>query len=404
MDNLTRPVLYGMPASLYTSKVRSYLRKQRIAFEERPPGHPDFKKYIVPKVGRWIIPVLRLPDGTVLQDGSMIIDYFEALRTTAATAPDDRSLGSVLPTVPLGPSAVPANPLLAALAHLFELFGGEGLLRSAMHYRWNFDAENLDFLRQEFSSNLAPGAGRTQQDESFAFASSRMRAATEAFGVNSRTIPAVEAATEEFLRLFDQHLAATPYLLGYQPSHGDYGLLGPIHAHLARDPHPGRLIKRIAPRVWRWVERMNAPDADAGEYPATVNESIEPEALTELLQFIAQDYLPEIQAHVTYANTWLSERLDLPAGTSGLKKPSVRTIGAASITWRGLAMDVIIMPYRLLLLQRFQDAAKRLDAHDASRLQSLLQATGLQALLELQCRRRVLHQDFQEVWGSDNTQ
>jgi hypothetical protein len=31
----TSPILYGMSGSLYTAKVRSYLRKQRIAFEER---------------------------------------------------------------------------------------------------------------------------------------------------------------------------------------------------------------------------------------------------------------------------------------------------------------------------------------------------------------------------------
>jgi len=37
-------------------------------------------------------------------------------------------------------STDPESPTLLAISHLFELFGSEGLLRPAMHYRWNFDA------------------------------------------------------------------------------------------------------------------------------------------------------------------------------------------------------------------------------------------------------------------------
>ena len=70
----TDTILYGMPGSLYTAKVRSYLRKQRIPFEERSPAHPHFREHVVSTIGRWIIPVLQTPDGTLVQDGSMIID------------------------------------------------------------------------------------------------------------------------------------------------------------------------------------------------------------------------------------------------------------------------------------------------------------------------------------------
>src|SRR3569623_1927057 len=69
-------VLFGMPASLYTAKVRSYLRKQRLDFIERTPGHPSFLGEVVPAVGRWIIPVLQTPEGRLIQDGADIIDHF----------------------------------------------------------------------------------------------------------------------------------------------------------------------------------------------------------------------------------------------------------------------------------------------------------------------------------------
>jgi len=109
-------ILYGTPGSLYTGKARAYLRKQGIAFEERTAGDPRFRAEVVPVVGRWIIPVLLTPEGRYVQDGADIIDHFED--------------GSTVP--------VPARlstPLHAVVARVFELFGGEGLLRPAMHYR-----------------------------------------------------------------------------------------------------------------------------------------------------------------------------------------------------------------------------------------------------------------------------
>ena len=386
------PVLYGMPGSLYTGKVRSYLRKQRIAFDERPAGDPRFREEIVPQIGRWIIPVLQMPDGTLLQDGAAILDHFEA--NAAALGLTQR------------PRALPQDAVLAVLAHVFELFGGEGLLRPAMHYRWNFDADNLDFLRADFCAGLAPGASHDEQNANFDFASKRMRKATLAFGVTTQTSALIESSYADFLARLDQHLAHTPYLLGDTPTFADYGLIAPLYAHLARDPHPAGLMKRTAPRVWRWVERMNSPEADIGEYLGRAPSWVDTDtacaarsSLDALLTFVAEDYLPELEAHVSFANDWLASRADMPAGSNGMPKPGDRHIGSTRIVWRGQAIDVIVMPYRLYLLQRVQDVAERLDRGDAARLQRLLERNGLASLLTLKCRRRVLRQGHLEVWG-----
>lgn len=381
------PILYGMPGSLYTAKVRAYLRKQRITFEERAVGHPRFRSEVLPQIGRWIIPVVQLPDSTLLQDSTVIIDYFES-----------KGMGH-------GPRALPEDPLLAVLSHLFELFGSEGLLRSAMHYRWNFDAENLDFLRADFGSTLAPGASIAQQNEVFESASKRMRVAAVAVGVNSKTIPAIEASTIEFLLRFDGHLANTPYLLGSTPTYADYGLIAPLFALLGRDPFPAKLMKKMAPRVWRWVERMNAPDVDAGEYldksTDWLNPSANAQTLEALLQFVAEDYLPELAAHIHFANSWLAKQPELAAGTNGCTKPGERAIGITQVHWRGHSMDVLVMPYRIYMLQRVQDAAQGLSSEHSSRLRELLSRTGLSDVLDLRCRRRVLRQGHFEVWGPD---
>lgn len=397
------PILYGMPASLYTAKVRSYLRKQRIAFEERPAGDPRFVAEVVPAIGRWIIPVLQLPDGTLLQDGAVIIDHLEARRDSPGADQTGALHEAVDSPRARGPRARPSDPVLAVLAHLFELFGGEGLLRPAMHYRWNFDADNLDFLRADFISALAPGASPADQQEAFARSSGRMRKATRSFGVSADTAATVESSWADCLQRLDRHFARTPYLLGSTPTYADYGLIGPLFPHLGRDPHPAALMKRVAPRVWRWVERMNAPDADAGEYLGRAPQWLDPaapgETLEALLRFIAEDYGAELQAMAAFADDWLAQRPDLPAGTNGLPRPGDRSIGTVSFQWRGHPIEVAVLPYRLYMLQRAQDAAARLNAVQATLLQGLLARTGLAPLVALRCRRRVERQGHVEVWG-----
>ena len=107
--------LYGTPGSLYTAKARSWLIKNGVPFENRAAGEPRFREEIVPKVGRWIIPVLEATDGELIQDGSAIIERLEA--DGLARWP-----------------TFPQTPRHRLIGQIFELFGGEGMLRPAMHY------------------------------------------------------------------------------------------------------------------------------------------------------------------------------------------------------------------------------------------------------------------------------
>src|SRR5208282_5328200 len=188
-------VLYAMPGSYYSGKARAYLRKQRLEFCERPPGDPRYTSEVIAATGRWIIPVLQTREGRFIQDTVDIIDHLER---------------EVAPEL----SAYPSTPTQLAVAHVLELFGGEGLLRPAMHYRWNFDESNLDFLFADFTAALVLEGDDAARRETFDFASARMRKATTRFGVKPATIGEVECSYEEFLELLDAHLADSPYLLG----------------------------------------------------------------------------------------------------------------------------------------------------------------------------------------------
>ncbi len=375
--------LFGTSGSLYTGKARCYLRKQHIDFTEFAPATPEFQA-LMPIISRWIIPVVQTPDSTILQDGSVIIDHIEA---------------KGLARLP----ALPETPLHRVVTLLFELFGGEGMLRAAMHYRWNFDAVNLPFVRDDFVAGLAPvGAPETMRDQVFTMASTRMRAAMAGFGVTPESIPLIEVAHAEFLALFAAHLATTPYLLGGRPTYGDYGLVAPLFAHLGRDPVPLHLMQRTARSVFRWTERMNAPEsladglgpADGGLFG---NDAI-PETLAAMLRFIATDYLPEIIAHVGFANAWLAQQGDI-TGTSGLANKSNRMIGRAAFEWRGVPIETMVMPYRFYLLQRVQDAHAAAPPEARARIDALFAATGLAPLLTLKTLRRVERRDHLEIWG-----
>jgi glutathione S-transferase len=377
--------LYGTPNSLYTGKVRSYLTKQRIPFENCAAGEARFHEEIVPQIGRWIVPVLEVQDGALVQDSSDIIAHFESKGATHYPA-------------------YPQTPRHSLIGQIFELFGGEGLLRPAMHYRWNFDEVNRAFLSRDFAASLAPtGAPAEVRVGIFDMASQRMRKAMGSFGVSPETIPTIEASYAEFLRLFDAHLEGSPFLLGGRPTIGDYGLMAPLYAHLARDPYPARIMQQTAHRVWRWTERMNRPDQDAGEYgrppEALFSDDSVPDTLKALMRFIAEDYLSELRAHVAFANDWLAARPELKAETNGLDRVQDRRIGEAAFDWRGHRMRVSVMPYRLYLLQKVQDIADHAAPGAASGMMALLAETGLQELLTLRTSRRILRRNHLEVWG-----
>ena len=368
--------LFGMPASLYTARARSYLIKQRIAFEEAIPADPAWPE-ITRRIGRWIIPVLQLPDGEIVQDGVAIIDHFEAQG------------------VPLPADA--DTPVHRAIGQLFELFGGEGLLRPAMHYRWNFDADNIDFLRRDFVSSLMPGANAETETAIFAASSGRMRKAGASFGVGAATAETIEQSYHALLGLLDAHFAIHPYLLGGRPTRGDYGLIAPLHAHLARDPHPSAIMKRGYHRVWRWVERMNVPHAQhdglAPHGDALIADDGVPPTLLALLRFIAEDFQPELAAHVAFANDWLAARPDLAAGSNGLDDPGARGIGMASFDWRGHAIATAVLPYRFWLLERLQHSAM-------PEVTVLFEDVGLGAMLTMRTSRPVQRSGNLEVWGA----
>jgi|SRR5690625_2010805 len=228
--------LYGAQISYFTGKARAYLRFKDIPFQENPATRKIYKNVILPRVGWPVIPVLVTPEGETLQDTSDIIDALE-LRYPRA---------SVYPQTP--------RQHLAAL--LLEVYGDEWLKIPAMHYRW---AKNRDWIVEEFGRLAHPERPPAEQYAAGVETSRPFEGALPLLGVTEKTAAVIEKSYEELLAELDNHFAGHDFLFGSRPSIGDFGLIGPLYAHQYRDPESGKIMRRLAPRVVQWVERMQYP-------------------------------------------------------------------------------------------------------------------------------------------------
>ncbi|MEO1027796.1 MAG: glutathione S-transferase family protein [Pseudomonadota bacterium] len=365
--------LYGVSHSLYTGRARSYLIKAGIPYREQPPNTARYKNHVLPNAGgRRGIPVIELDGGDVIRDGAAIIDHFEAAS---------------------GHTFSPATPKQRFFSRLFDAIGAEGLLRPAMHYRWNFDEDNLDFLMFHFQMIMPPGEIGAEMAKKSA---GQMRQAAMAFGVNPDNYTLVEALYADQLAAMDRHFKQHGYLLGGRPTIGDFGLLAPMFGHLGRDPKPMVQMQRDAKHVFRWVERMNRVDPDLVEFTDKSETYLAddqiPDTLIDLLRAMAEDFVPETLAAADCINAWLADQSEI-TGTE-----CARGVGFASFEVRGTQVSALAQPYRFYLLKRAQDEYAAMDETNRAEVDALLQSCGMTPLLEAKLNRDIGRDNNLEVW------
>ena len=82
-----RIVLWGAPVSLWTGRVRAYLIKKSIEYQEIYPANPRYQQEILPQIGYFVVPVTELADGTLIQDGTDTMEYLEQRYTERPMIP-----------------------------------------------------------------------------------------------------------------------------------------------------------------------------------------------------------------------------------------------------------------------------------------------------------------------------
>ena len=368
--------LYAITHSLYSGRARAYLIKQGIPFQELSSGHESFKAEVLPKGKLPTIPTLVTPQGEVIRDGAAIIEHFEAAN---------------------GRPCQPPGPRQQIISALFDVIGTDGLLRPAMHYRWNYPEDNLEFIRYHF---LHSQRDLPQREEKTEHMMGRMRTAAQFFGVTEQSQELVETLYLDYLAALNAHFEQYPYLLGWRPGIGDFGLFAPMYAHLGRDPYPARLMQQRATRVYRWVERMNRADQDAPEYFMAGTDFLAddevPETLLAVLRVLAEDFVPETRAAADRINNWLAEhRPEAGAPAVGrLAEP----LGMADFTVRGQPISALAQPYRFYLLQRVQAIYAGLAASERASVEQMLESCGMSEILSIKLDRQIGRADNLEVW------
>lgn len=267
------PVHYGWLVSPYSAKTRSYLKYKGLDVRDVEPSVFQMMGMIQRAVGRVIMPTVRLPDGTWLQDSSVIIDHFEA------ATPE--------------PTILPPGPTQRLASSLLEVFSDEWLPMAALYYRWSIP-ENVAFAKTDFARSGLPWVPRFIGRRLIASFAHKMESYLEVLGIDDTTSPGVVDTVQLVLSTLEGHLAQSPYLFGGRPSLGDFSLFGPLWAHLYRDPGSRHLFDET-PHVRRWFDDLLSGAPVRGEFMA--DDEVSP-ALSPLFACVLTEQWPWIQTLV----------------------------------------------------------------------------------------------------------
>lgn len=358
-------VLIGTEASQFSGKARACLRWTGLPFVEQSATPEVYRDIIEPKIGYAVIPVLLTDDGQAIQDSAEIIDFA------------DRSAG--------GAKAHPGTPLQELVSLLIELYADEWLVIPAMHYRWTY---NEAWIVEELGRVAKPEGSREEQIETGQVIAQPLRDAVPRLGVSDDTTSGIEAHYEGFLADFAAHLKQTPFVLGARPSLGDFALFGALYGPLYRDPASGEQMRRLAPLVVAWIERMLVVRAGAeallpgDEVPAT---------LYPIMKRQMTEQAPVLMDAARALQEWAKAQ---PRGAR-IK----RSLGAHEFMIGGRRGERSILTFPLWRLQRVQDHYRSLGAADRERADRLLGAVGGLELVASELPVRIERREYRLVIG-----
>jgi len=331
-----------------SSRVRhgGYLRWKGVDFTEHSVNEQIMKDIILKHVKWPVIPVMETEDGRIVQDTVDIMAEVEAGEP--------------------GPSVMPDGPVQRFASELLHVYADNWLVIPAMHYRWNY---NEEWIYSEFGRSGSPDASPEEQYQLGKARGQMFKGFVPMLGINEETIPGVEASYEALLGEFSAHLEQHPYLFGGRPSLADFAYLGPLYAHLYRDPASGEIMKRLAPKVADWTERTTAGEKGNGDIVA--DDAI-PDTLLPMMARHMSEHLPVIEATREQFAKWLE------SAEPGAELP--RAFGQAEFTQGGRTGTIITNSFTLFRLQAALDIYAGLESEAKARADALLDKIGGSAL------------------------
>jgi len=177
--------------------------------------------------------------------------------------------------------------------------------------------------------------------------------------------------------------------------------MAPLFAHLGRDPVPAGLMKRRAPNVFRWTERMNLANNFDGEFFDIAQDWLPddriPETLEPVLRLLFQDWGAQLLAEASFVNAWLESNGDLPAGTmvSAEGEHKVHpTLGLIEYPWRGITMQRASQPHGLWRFEKIAAEAGALQGDARQRFDALAARLGGTQVMHIALQRPMIRKGY----------
>jgi glutathione S-transferase len=388
--------LFSWEHSYFSGKVRAYLR-----YKERNnalgPGYEDILAtsdlvagLLIPRSGSGAVPQLETPDGTWIQDSSDIIDFCERTHPKASIVPSAED-----------------RPCQRLACYLIELLADEWTVVPAFWERWFFSENgrvpsHRGFNEQQWGAVFAadadgPGrraAGAAVFEAAFGISDTRIEpkgvyAGLVHLGCDERTEHAWQASQHRLLTLLEIHFGRHDYVLGGRPSLADFGLLGPLYAHLYRDAVSGFALRTHFPLVCEWVERTNGEGAlnarrygqklysldESGELVGRIANSDDgewlpedalPETLQPILGLFFEEMWPVLKKASTKLRSFIASGAPGPTnelpGKTFFATPGFieHQTGDGALTHEfeigGVSSRRMVVPYQMWMLGRIEEA------------------------------------------------
>jgi glutathione S-transferase len=418
--------LFSWEHSYFSGKVRAYLRyKDRLG--GLGPGYEDIlatqeiiQRVLIPATDTNVVPQLQAPDGTWIEDSSEIIDWCERKH----------------PSPPVVPPADTA-PRQRLLCYLIELLADEWMVVYAFWERWFYSLEGADpdqerYNAQQWGVIFNPtGSGEERRALARLIFDQGMSIKDPAnaergpysglveLGLTERTVHAWEESNTRLLEALEAHFDRHDFVLGGLPSLADFGLMGPLYAHLYRDAVPGFVMRSRFPLVAEWVERTNGTNAlNARSYdqklydvgpegelipkPATSDggawlpDDEIPATLLPLLEVFFEEMWPVLDSSMHTLRRYLASGQHEPGallpGKTFMATPGFEALqrGDGPLTLEfeigGVRERRMVLPYQIWMLQRLADALRECVATEAGleSVETLVgQLAGADGLLHL---------------------
>ena len=206
---------------------------------------------------------------------------------------------------------IPDDPALAFINYLLEDFGDEWVTKYMFHYRWYFE-EDADIAGTilplvDLAINT-PNELHSQYKELIA---KRQIDRLWVVGSNDETAELIDLSYKRFLKLMEEHLLVSPFLLGNKPSSSDFSFYGQLTQLVRFDPTPRKLAYEYSSRTVAWVDILEDLSGHDEENTSWTSLEESPDTLKNILKEVGKMYVPALLANadalIKGAKIWEAE-------------------------------------------------------------------------------------------------